>query len=111
MTGRIILIIFTWLLLAAHFSRADNTLLMILSLMAPLLLLIKRGWSLRILQGFTFAGAIVWIYTTWKLAEARISSGDDWIRMAVILTVVALITIAASILIGSGKARKRLIKQ
>jgi len=53
MIPRIILISITWLMIAAHFSRADNNILMIISLLVPFLLLIKRRLALLALKGLT----------------------------------------------------------
>lgn len=98
---------FVWLILAAHFSRADNTLLMIFSLIVPLLLFIKKRWALLALQLLTLSGALVWLFTIWKLIKLRISMGEDWVRMASILFGVFLITLLAAVLLASPKVKKR----
>ena len=107
MKTRLILIIIAWLLLAAHFSRSDHTILMICSLLVPFLLFIKRKWALRIVQLLTAAGAVVWIDTTWQLIRGRIELGEEYGRMAIILLSVALFTLAAALLAGTGKMKEK----
>jgi hypothetical protein len=107
MIGRSIFLYFTWILLAAHFSRANSTLLMIVCLAAPLILLIKKRWALISIQIATLAGAGVWLLTTYQLIKTRVALGEDWARMAIILISVSLITAIAGILIGSGKNKER----
>lgn len=106
MVLRIILTVFAWLLLAAHYSRADNTLFMILSLMIPLLFFIRRRWALTGLQLLTYAGALVWIQTIIQYAGQRASAGEPWLRLAIILGSVAVFTAISGILLNSKKIKK-----
>lgn len=98
MKTRVVLVITSWLLLAAHFSRADNTVLMICSLLVPFLLFITRKWALRIVQILTAAGALIWVDTTWQLIRRRIELGEEYGRMTIILLSVALFTLVAALL-------------
>lgn len=107
MTGRIILLSFSWLLIAAHFSRAENNLLVIISLAIPFLLFIKKRWSLVAVQVLTLCGALVWLFTTYNLIKSRIAVGEDWTRMAIILVAVAILTIVSGLLLGSAKIKER----
>lgn len=106
MIVRIILTIIAWLLLAAHYSRADNLPLMILSLLIPFLFLIRRRWALLSLQILTYAGALVWIQTTIEYAHARALAGEPWLRLAIILGGVTLFTILTGLLLNSRKMYK-----
>jgi hypothetical protein len=106
MAGRIILLSFSWLLLAAHFSRADLNILMVISLLIPLILIIRKRWALITVQLLTIAGALEWIRTTWILAVSRISDGEEWARMAIILVSVSIITFIAALLLNSKKVKK-----
>jgi len=95
-TTRIVLIVLAFLLLAAHFSRADNNVLAGVSLIFPLMLLVREpwaGWTLRIAL---VLGGLEWLRTMVRLASQRRDTGDDWLRMAVILGVVALVTFLAA---------------
>jgi len=109
MVLRVILTIFAWLLLAAHYSRVDNIPFMILSLLIPLLFFIRRKWALLSLQMLTYAGALVWIQTTVTYARQRAMAGESWLRLALILGAVALFTIITGLLLNSKKMGKKYI--
>ena len=79
-------------LLAAHFSRANFIPLVILSLAIPFLLLIKRAWVARVIQFLLLAGAAEWIRAMFGYISIRKENGEDWTRLAVILVAVALLT-------------------
>ncbi len=100
---RIILIALSWLLLAAHFSRADSNILAILCLLLPFALLIKKQWAHLSLSFITIASSLVWITTTWQIIQQRIELGESWTRMAIILITVAAFNILAGILLLKAK--------
>ncbi len=90
MKTRITLYCFMIILLAAHFSRANHNLLAIITLGIPFLLFIKQSWVISVLQGVGYLASIAWIYSAYNYIQFRISIGDDWIRLAIILFTVAL---------------------
>ncbi len=96
-------------LLAAHFSRAGMFPFVILSLLIPLLLLVRKPWVPRTMQGLLLLGALEWIRAMLGYIEIRKSIGDDWGRLAIILVVVALLTLSAG-LVFRGKSLKKLYK-
>jgi hypothetical protein len=104
---RVIPLILASLMLSAHFFRHWNYLLMIVSLLAPCLLFIKRRWSLIALRVFTILGGGVWIVAIVDIAKIRITMGEPWGKMAVILGVVALFTIFAGLLLNSSKVKEK----
>ena len=81
------------LILGAHFSRNDQTILMILSVGLPLLLLVKKPWTIWILQLALLLGSIEWVWSTLDLIEVRKAIGEDWQRLAIILFSVAAFTL------------------
>ena len=103
---RIVLLIISYLLLIAHFLREGEVLLTALYLLVPFFLIIKKKWSLILLQIFIYGGVLVWIQTLFSLIVARIDMGAPWLRMAIILGVVILITLISGLLLNS-----RLIKE
>ena len=107
MVLRIILNSFAWLLLAAHYSRADNVALMILSLLIPFLYLIRKRWSLVGLQILTYAGALVWVQTAISYVRQRMETGEDWGRLAIILLAVTGYTVLTGLLLNSEKIKPR----
>ncbi len=88
-----ILPIFSSVLLAAHFSRADLNLLVPVALLFPFILFIKRRWIIRIYQIYLICGVLIWIERLLYLRKLRISIGESWAVMAIILGVVALLTL------------------
>lgn len=98
--------IISWVLLAAHFSRADNNIIAIFCLMIPFLMFIKKKWILTLLSILTFSGGIVWLHTAYTLTKARIGIDESWVRMAIIIIIVSLFTLLSGYFINSGKIRK-----
>ena len=80
------------LVLAAHFMRNDQLVLMLLACAAPTLLLFRRAWATRLLQAILVVGAFEWLRTTLEIRAIRIDEGRDWHRMAIILGSVAAFT-------------------
>jgi hypothetical protein len=89
-------VFFSSLLAAAHWLRADLLPLAICCLVMPFLLLFPKQWAARMVQLFLILMSIEWIRTLAAIAKVRAHIGDDWIRMATILAVVALITAASA---------------
>lgn len=85
-------VIFSLLLLGAHFSRIGINSLSIIALLFPFLLLFKYPWVPRVIQVVLVLGALEWIRATLMYIDIRIDKGEDWLRLAVIIGVVALFT-------------------
>jgi hypothetical protein len=95
------------LLLGAHFFRAGQPVLVLLALIVPLVLSVRRPWAVRIVQIELIIGAIEWIRTTVILAMARESLGLPWSRLVVILGSVTLLTLFSVLVFESDSLRKR----
>ena len=106
---RLLPVIISFGLLAAHFSRAGLLPFVILSLAVPLLLFIRKAWAARTLQLLLLLGAFEWIRAMLGYIKVRKMIGDDWTRLAIILIVVALLT-ALSGLVFQGKSLKERYK-
>ncbi|HOU54585.1 MAG TPA: hypothetical protein PLQ97_11710 [Myxococcota bacterium] len=83
------------LLLAAHFLRSGDLPWMVLSLLFPALLWVRRPWAVRAVQAFLAAAAGIWTWTAVLMARMRIAEGRPWVRMACILGAVALLALVA----------------
>lgn len=92
--------------LAAHFSRHDVPILPWVCLALPLLLFVRRRWVARLLQGALAVGALEWVRTTVALTARRMDAGEPWVRMAVILVVVTLVTAGSAALFETGRLRE-----
>jgi NAD-dependent dihydropyrimidine dehydrogenase PreA subunit len=97
--------ILSCVLLAAHFSRVQNNWFALACLAFPFILLSKKEWVMRIFQVFLLFGGAIWIERTTFLVRMRQRIGDSWVRLAVILGVVALFTILSAAVFNNKKIR------
>lgn len=104
---RLIPIIVAALLLAAHFLRAGNFFASGVSLLAPLLLLVRERWSLVVLQVLAYVGAGFWLIATLEILQQRLALGLPWLRLVAILGGVTLFTIVAGLLLNSAAIKNR----
>jgi hypothetical protein len=104
---RLLPFILAFLLLAAHFLRSAHIPLVVLCLLAPLLLLIKKRSILILLQSLAYLGVFVWIRTIYVLVRQRIGMAEPWGRMVLILLGVAVFTFLAGYLLNSDPLRQR----
>jgi len=94
---RLLPVIMSMLLLAAHFYRAGHLILVVLIAASPLLLLIRALWIVRLIQVALILGGIEWIRTTIRLVLMRQTHNLPWERLAIILGSVAAFTILSSL--------------
>jgi hypothetical protein len=109
MALRLTPVLLSFVLLAAHFSRHAVPFVPYLCLAIPLLLLVRKTWVPRLLQVLLAVGALEWLRTAFVLAGRRVDAGEPWIRMAVILGVVALLTAGSVALLQSDRVRQRYV--
>ncbi|MBP7127037.1 hypothetical protein KBD49_11805 [Myxococcota bacterium] len=88
--------ILSGMLLAAHFLRSGDLPLVVLSVLFPALLWVRRPWALRAVQGALVTAAGIWTWTAIETARMRIAEGRPWLRMACILGAVALLALASA---------------
>ncbi|MFZ5518864.1 MAG: 4Fe-4S binding protein [Candidatus Zhuqueibacterota bacterium] len=87
---RLLPVILSALLMAAHFSRAEQHGLVAVSLMALFLLMLRQRWVAIVIQALLAAAAIEWVRTALRIIQARQEVGEPWTRLAIILGAVAL---------------------
>lgn len=92
-------VIFSFLLLAAHFSYNNQVILLVLSLVFPLLLLLRKSWSRMLVQLALVAGAFEWAWSALDYIGVRRAIGEDYQRLAVILFSVAAFTLISGLLL------------
>jgi ABC-type transport system involved in cytochrome c biogenesis permease subunit len=105
MKSRLIPLILSAVLIAAHFLRSFDLIPMLLCLAAPFLLLIKKRWVLPVLQVLTVVSALIWMYALYGIIQERIFEGRSWIASAIILGVVAAFSLFSGWLLNSPKVR------
>lgn len=98
-------VILSSVLLTAHFLRANNLVLAMVSLAALALLLIPSRWAARLVQVGLVVATLEWIRTIVLLAAVRISQGEPWARMVLILGLVALCTGCSTLVFRSSRLR------
>ena len=103
---RLLPVMISFLLLAAHFMRAGQTIITAVILLILLLLFVKKYWVPWVMQIVLVFGAIEWIRTLVFVAQMRIEFDEPWTRMAIILGAVALFTLVSG-LVFRGKALKQ----
>ncbi len=104
---RVLPVILSFILLAAHFSRSGLSELMLMCIVMPFLLFIQKIWVVRFLQILLLLGSLEWIRTLYNYAVERQAIGESWIRLAIILGVVALFTGLSALVFRFGSLKKR----
>ena len=100
----------SFLLMAAHFHRAEAPLLVMISLLSTCLLFFNRPWSIRIVQLLLFLSSIEWFITILHLVQLRQEAGLPWIRLAIILGSVLLFTLVSAFVFGQRSSEKKPIR-
>ena len=83
------------LLLAAHFFRHSQLLLIGVCFGLLGALLIRHPATVKVVQGALLLAAVEWLRTAYLLVAARMAEGYPWTRLACILAVVVLLNIAS----------------
>lgn len=98
-------VILSLVVLGAHFLRS-GTMLGVAAMIALVALLpLRRPWVARLVQGVLVLGALEWLRTLVTLAIRRSEHGAPYLRMALILGVVAAISLAAALLFEGATLR------
>ena len=104
---RVSLFVLASLVLAAHFVRQASPVPTLACLLMPLLFLVRKRWSLIVLQASAYVAAAIWITTAVELAHERLAMGLPWTRAATILGGVALLNVCAGLLLNSRVAKSK----
>lgn len=96
----------SFLLMAAHWLRSGNLVLVIASLAMMGLLWVPRPAMRRVVQVLLGLAALVWMGTAWGVAQERMAEHEPWIRAAVILLVVAGFNLLAAGLLQVSAVRR-----
>jgi hypothetical protein len=104
---RLISVFLSFLLISAHFQRAGYSIAAIMCLLAPGLLYFTRPWSVRVLQILLGLVSLEWLRTLVYLVQLRQDLGLPWVRLAIILTFVALFTAASALVFRHKEIQKK----
>jgi hypothetical protein len=101
------IVIFSLILLSAHFSYMKFPLILsIISLLTPLLFLYKKRFSLIIIQVILFLGTLEWLRATVIHVQQHLDNGVPWLRLVFILGLVIAFTAYAAWSLSSAVFRK-----
>ena len=104
---RLLPVFISFLLMSAHFLRAGQLVIAVVLLCMLLLLLIRQYWVPWVIQLILLLGAVEWLLTLYSVAQIRIGQDMPWMRMAIILGVVALMTALSCLVFRTRALRKR----
>lgn len=102
---RLFPVIVSFVLLAAHFHRAELTVLVGICAFFPLLLFLRKPWVPQLFQAALVVGALEWLRTLYMLAAMRVGFDQPWGRLALILGAVALFTALSALVFNSRALR------
>ena len=94
-------------LFAAHVLRAGLLPVAVLFAIAPLLLLVRHKMIAKGMQLVLGLAALEWVRSLVIMAMARLAAGQPWLRMAIIIGVVALITALAAVAFAHPRLQRR----
>jgi hypothetical protein len=83
---------------------------MIVCVAAPLILLVRKPWVLTVGPCLLTAAGVIWTYILIDLVQVRMALGTPWLRLAIILSSVAILTIASAFVFRTQRFRKRYCK-
>ena len=106
---RVLPVILSFLLLAAHFYRAGLVLLTVLCVALLLLLFLRQAWVPQLFQALLVLGALEWLRALYGFAAMRIAFGEPWTRLALILGAVALFTGLSGLVFRNRSLRDRYV--
>jgi hypothetical protein len=104
---RLLPVIFSFLILSAHFSRGDLFVFSIIFLFIPLLLFIKNGWVVRTIQILLICGSIEWVRSLFIYISQRQTMGEPYLRLVIIIGIVALFTGLSALVFRNSALKER----
>lgn len=99
-------IVFSLVVLGAHFLRDANQLGVVASVGLIGLLFVRRPAAARVVQFALLLGALEWVWTIYSLVEVRTAMGMPTMRMMLILGVVAAMTALSAGLFQTGALKR-----
>ena len=95
--AKLIPAILSFIILSAHFFRAEIYWLSILVILCIVLLFLKKSWVPIIMQLILFLGTLEWLRTIYILINERLELGLPWLRLTIILGAVTILTLVSSL--------------
>lgn len=99
-------IVFSLVVLGAHFLREGSEIGVVVSAVLMGLLVVRRTWVARVVQLALVFGAAEWLLTLYELASYRAMRGEPATRMVIILGSVAVVAVASALLFQTKTLKK-----
>jgi hypothetical protein len=99
-------VILSLVAIGAHFLRYDILIGVAGVLLLIALLFVRRPWVARMTQVVLVIGALEWLRTLYELLLLRVGLGQPFLRMSIILGIVAVVTICSALLFQSVTMKK-----
>ena len=99
-------IILSALMLAAHFFRIEKDAIVVMCICFPFLLVFRSKWAARSVQIILCLGSLEWLHIIYKDVALRMSQGEPWHRLAVVLGMLAAFTAASALVFRFKSLRK-----
>jgi hypothetical protein len=103
---RLLPVVLALVVLAAHFYRGQMWVPFGMTVTLLPFLFIRAPWAARVLQAALLVGALEWIRTATALIALRLSMGMPWMRLALILGGVALVTALCALIFQARAVRR-----
>jgi len=99
-------VVLSLVVLGAHFMRYDNSIGVVGAVALIVLLFLRQPWVARLMQVVLILGALEWVHTIYTLVQVRAAQGQPFMRMVVILGVVAAVTLLSALVFQSPALKK-----
>ncbi|QLE85131.1 MULTISPECIES: hypothetical protein [Shewanella] len=110
MWWRTLIVFLAFVLIGAHFMRFGQNLIAASFALAPILLLIKHPFINHLLSAtLVICAILVWGLSGYDYVQMRIAMDAPWLRLAAIMSAVALFTLSAAFC-SQGIAKLRLLR-
>ena len=103
---RLLPVLFSTLLISAHFMRAYGNLIGFLFLLLLFTLFIRKSWIIRLWQILLSFAVITWVFATINLVNFRIEIGQPWLRLVLILGAIIIFTIWSAFWMENKRIKK-----
>ena len=100
-------VILSFLVLGAHFLREGSLPVVVICVVFPFLLVVKKRWVVWTIQTTLFLGGLEWLRTIAARVAVRNQVGEPWGKMAVILGAVACVTFASILVFKISRVKRR----
>ncbi len=99
-------VVISLVVLAAHFLRGGNIVMVIAVFGLLALLVVRRRWVAQLVQMGLILGAVEWVITIIRLVAWRSETGQPVLRLVFILGGVALLTALSALVFRTARLRK-----